>query len=33
MHVIFWLQNPKERERLEDLGVVGEIILQWMLEK
>jgi hypothetical protein len=29
----FWLENPKERDRLEDLGVDGRIILKCILQK
>jgi hypothetical protein len=29
MHTIFWLENLKGRDHLEDLGVDGKIILQW----
>jgi len=33
MHTIFWLEYPKGREHLEDLGLVGKIILEWILDK
>jgi hypothetical protein len=29
MHKIFWLENPKGRDQLEDLGVDGKITLEW----
>jgi hypothetical protein len=33
MRKIFWLENLKERDHSEDLGVYGRIILEWILEK
>jgi hypothetical protein len=33
MHKIFWLGNLKGSDYLEDLGVDGKIILEWMLGK
>jgi hypothetical protein len=33
MHVIFWSENLKGRADLEDLGVDGMIILEWILGK
>jgi hypothetical protein len=33
MHVNFWLENRKERDHLEDLGIDGMIILESILEK
>jgi hypothetical protein len=33
MHKIFWFENLKERDHLEDLGVDGNIILEWILGK
>jgi len=30
---IFWLENLKGRDHLEDLGVDGNIILKWTLGK
>jgi hypothetical protein len=31
MHTIFWLENVRRRDHLEDLGVDGRIILEWIL--
>jgi hypothetical protein len=31
MHTIFWLENLKERDHSEDLGVDGRIKLEWIL--
>jgi hypothetical protein len=31
MHTVFWLENLKERDQLEDPGVDGRIILEWIL--
>jgi hypothetical protein len=33
MHTIFWLENLKGRDHLEDLGVDGRIIFEWILRK
>jgi hypothetical protein len=33
MHTKFWLENPKGRDHLEDLGVNEKIILEWILGK
>jgi len=33
MHKIFWLENLEGRDHLEDQGVIGKIILEWMLGK
>ena len=33
MGVGFWSENLRERENLEDLGVDGKIILQYILQK
>jgi hypothetical protein len=33
MRKILWLENLKRRENLEDLGVDGKIILDWILGK
>jgi len=33
MHTIFWLENLKERDHLEDVSVDGNIILEWILRK
>jgi hypothetical protein len=33
MHTIFWLDNLKGRVHLDNLGVDGRIILEWILGK
>jgi hypothetical protein len=33
MHTVFWLENLKGRNRLEDLGVDGRIILECIIDK
>jgi hypothetical protein len=33
MHTIFWLENQKGRDHLEDLGVDGKIKGDWILGK
>jgi hypothetical protein len=33
MHKLFWLENLMGRDHLEDLGVDGKIILEWILRK
>jgi hypothetical protein len=33
MNVTFWSENQKGRDKSEDLGVDGEIILEWILGK
>jgi len=33
VHRTFWSENPKGRGHSEDLGVDGNIILEWILEK
>jgi hypothetical protein len=33
MHKIFWLNDVKRRDHLEDLGVDGKIIFEWILWK
>jgi hypothetical protein len=33
MHTMFWLENLKARDHLEDLGIDGNIILEWILGK
>ena len=31
MHARFWLENMKDRNKLEVIGVEGRIILKWVL--
>jgi hypothetical protein len=33
MHTGFWWGNVREGDHLEDLGVNGKIILQWLFKK
>jgi hypothetical protein len=33
MHINFWSGNLKGRDKLEDLGVNGMIIFEWILGK
>jgi hypothetical protein len=33
MHTRFWFENLKGRDHLEDPGIVGKIIVEWILEK
>jgi hypothetical protein len=33
MRTIFWLENPKESDHSKDLGVDGNITLEWILGK
>jgi hypothetical protein len=33
MHTVFWLENLKGRDHLEDQGADGKIILEWILGK
>jgi hypothetical protein len=33
MHTIFWLENLKGIDYMEDLGVDGKITLEWILRK
>jgi hypothetical protein len=32
-HTKFWSENLKGRDNLEDLGIDGRIILEWIIEK
>jgi len=32
-NTIFWLENLKGRDHLEDLSINGKIKLEWILEK
>lgn len=32
VHTAFWLGNLGERDRLEDLGIEGMIILKWIFK-
>jgi hypothetical protein len=32
-YTVFWLENRKDGNHLEDLGLDGKIILEWILEK
>jgi len=33
VHIVFELENPQGRDRLEDLSVDGRIILKWLFGK
>jgi hypothetical protein len=33
MHIAFWWKNIKERDRLENLGVDGRVILKHVLKE
>jgi hypothetical protein len=33
MHTVFLLENLKGRDLFDDLGIDGEIILEWIWEK
>jgi hypothetical protein len=33
MHAVLWLEDLKGRDHLEELGVIGKIILEWILGK
>jgi len=33
MHTIFWLKNLMGRDHLEDIGIDGRVILEWILLK
>jgi hypothetical protein len=33
IYAMFWLENLKGKEYLEDIGVDGNIILEWILGK
>jgi len=32
-YIVFWWENLRERDHLEDLGVDGRIILSWIFRK
>jgi hypothetical protein len=32
-HTVFWLENLRERDLMEDIGVDGRKILKWILKK
>lgn len=32
MHIKLWWENLKERDRLEDLGIDGRVIFEWILK-
>jgi len=33
MYTIFWLEDLEGKDHSEDVGIDGEIILEWILEK
>jgi hypothetical protein len=33
IHARFWLENPKERDHVEDLLADGMIIMKWILKE
>jgi hypothetical protein len=33
VHIVFWLENLKERDHSDELGIDGRIILEWILGK
>jgi hypothetical protein len=33
MHTKFWSEKLKGRDQLEDIGIGGKIILEWILRK
>jgi len=33
VHIRFWLGDLRERDKLQDLGVDGRIILKWLLKQ
>jgi hypothetical protein len=33
MRAVFWLENLNRRDHLEDLGINGKIILEWIFGK
>jgi hypothetical protein len=33
MHIRFRLENVKEKDCMEDLGIDGRILLKWLLKK
>jgi len=32
MRTVFWSENLKERNNSEDMGIVGRIILKWIVK-